>query len=324
MKIFEMAEGTKSTDEYRTSTSDRNHNKTLLDRFLKFDRSWFDPRPQIREMSQIVFWKDMFIEAMALGYILIVVILLLNTCNPDYYTPSPLIIGLFAALMIYTTIDGWGPMSGCLLNPAAVLSFYLCGRMSFVRAFFRIVFEFGGAATGAMIGYGLVPDNLKDKVGPLGKSPHLSINQAGAIEGILTFNLILVALSVTTPGKHTVLHTLTIGCSKATGLLAAGSYTGGIQNPAIAMGPSIASKNFTDHFSIYWIGPFIGAVVAAIVYRTVQFINFRAFLLDKFAESHDEEILVTESRESSARMSEPSHPVESSWTSAVRGRTSRF
>jgi hypothetical protein len=54
--------------------------------------------------------------------------------------------------------------------------------------------------------------------------------------------------------------------------------------------------------SIYWIGPFIGAIVAAIVYRTVQFINFRAFLLDNFAESHDEEILVSESRETSARL----------------------
>jgi len=27
-----------------------------------------------------------------------------------------------------------------------------------------------------------------------------------------------------------------------------GSYTGGLQNPAIAMGPSVASGNFQDHF----------------------------------------------------------------------------
>ena len=27
-----------------------------------------------------------------------------------------------------------------------------------------------------------------------------------------------------------------------------GSYTGGIQNPAIAMGPSVASNDFKDHF----------------------------------------------------------------------------
>jgi len=127
-----------------------------------------------------------------------------------------------------------------------------------------------------MIGYGLVPEKFKPNVAALGRSPDLSLNQAAGVEGILTFNLILVALSVTTPGKHTVMHTLCIGCCKATGLLAAGSYTGGIQNPAIAMGPAVASGNFHEHFAIYWIGPFIGGVVAAIVYLIVQFINKRA------------------------------------------------
>jgi hypothetical protein len=38
----------------------------------------------------------------------------------------------------------------------------------------------------------------------LAKNPDLTLVQAGAIEGILTFNLVLVALSVTTPGKHTI------------------------------------------------------------------------------------------------------------------------
>jgi len=72
-----------------------------------------------------------------------------------------------------------------------------------------------------LICYRLVPDTLKPKISSLGKSPDLSLIQAAGVEGILTFNLILVALSVTSPGKHTILHTLTIGCCKATGLLAA-------------------------------------------------------------------------------------------------------
>jgi glycerol uptake facilitator-like aquaporin len=249
----------------------------MMDRdfIVDFLKEWFDPEPQLREMCQVAFWKDILVEAMALGYILIAVILLLNTCNAAHYTPYPLIIGVFASMMIFSSVDGWGPMCGCVLNPAGILGFYLAGRMSFVRAFFRIAAEFGGAAAGAMIGYGLVPDSLKSKVFALKRSENLSLNQAGSVEGILTFNLVLVALSVTTPGKHTVLHTLTIGCCKATGLLAAGSYTGGIQNPAIAMGPAVASKDFHEHFSVYWLGPFIGGVVAALVYNVVQYINKR-------------------------------------------------
>ena len=69
--------------------------------------------------------------------------------------------------------------------------------------------------------YRLVPEANKGDVFALHKSKLLTLTQAGAVEGILTFNLVLVALSVTTPGKHTVLHTLCIGCCKATGLLAA-------------------------------------------------------------------------------------------------------
>jgi len=44
-------------------------------------KNWFDPRPQLKEMHQVVFWKDMVVEGMALGYILIPVILLLNACK---------------------------------------------------------------------------------------------------------------------------------------------------------------------------------------------------------------------------------------------------
>jgi hypothetical protein len=50
-------------------------------RIVAFLKAWFDPKPQIKEMCQVSFWKNMVIEAMALGHILVAVILLLNTCD---------------------------------------------------------------------------------------------------------------------------------------------------------------------------------------------------------------------------------------------------
>jgi len=65
---------THNKSESRTTHFPRTDFMTLL-------KNWFDPRPQLKEMHQVVFWKDMVVEAMALGYILILVILLLNACK---------------------------------------------------------------------------------------------------------------------------------------------------------------------------------------------------------------------------------------------------
>lgn len=55
--------------------------RTTGEKMTRFLKEWFDPRPQIKEMCQVVFWKDMLIEAMALGQILVAVIFLLNTLH---------------------------------------------------------------------------------------------------------------------------------------------------------------------------------------------------------------------------------------------------
>lgn len=55
----------------------------------------------------------------------------------------------------------------------------------------------------------------------LKQAPGLSVGQGLVIEGIVTFNLVAVALFVTIPGKHTKLATLAIGFVKGTGLLSA-------------------------------------------------------------------------------------------------------
>lgn len=47
----------------------------------EFLKAWFDPRPQIKELCQVVFWKDMIIEAWALAQVLVAVMFLLNTLN---------------------------------------------------------------------------------------------------------------------------------------------------------------------------------------------------------------------------------------------------
>jgi glycerol uptake facilitator-like aquaporin len=67
----------------------------------------------------------------------------------------------------------------------------------------------------------LTPAAEQETLMPIMPSPALSDGQAMVIEAIVTFNLIMVALGVTTPGKHSTLAALAIGCCKASGILAA-------------------------------------------------------------------------------------------------------
>lgn len=69
--------------------------------------------------------------------------------------------------------------------------------------------------------FSLAPVSEQETLRPIMPTAGISDGQGLVIEAIVTFNLVLVALSVTTPGKHSTLASLTIGCCKGSGILAA-------------------------------------------------------------------------------------------------------
>jgi hypothetical protein len=56
----------------------------------------------------------------------------------SHYEPGTTHFGLFAGFMIFAVVEAWTPICGCLLNPAAVIGFYIAGRMSFARGYYRV------------------------------------------------------------------------------------------------------------------------------------------------------------------------------------------
>jgi len=61
---------------------------------------------------------------------------------------------------------------------------------------------------------------------------------------------------------------LAIGFTIAADILAIGPLTGGSMNPARSFGPAVASGIFEGQ-AVYWIGPIVGAVAAALLYDTL-------------------------------------------------------
>ena len=59
---------------------------------------------------------------------------------------------------------------------------------------------------------------------------------------------------------------LTIGLAVAADIPMGGPLTGAAMNPARWFGPAVASGTFDDWY-VWWIGPLVGAAIAAVVYR---------------------------------------------------------
>lgn len=51
-------------------------------------------------------------------------------------------------------------------------------------------------------------------------------------------------------------------------------FTGGFHNPARSFGPTVAARSFVRYHWIYWVGPFLGAALAAAYFRFVKYFHY--------------------------------------------------
>ncbi|WP_197474639.1 aquaporin [Deinococcus puniceus] len=83
--------------------------------------------------------------------------------------------------------------------------------------------------------------------------PARSVGQAFALETVLTFFLLLVALRSGLPWV--------VGGVVALEAMMGGPITGASMNPARSFGPALASGIWTAHW-LYWAAPLLGAALA--------------------------------------------------------------
>lgn len=225
------------------------------------------PTQSLKEIKDPLFWRDVLIETVCCMFIEACVIWALTTLHPAMYMPSTTHFGLFAGFFIYELIEGYGPHTGCPINPAGCWGFFLAGRLSAARTFFYSIGEIGGSAAGAMIAASLTPSY--HVFNPLVPGKGMTDGQGMMVEAILTFNLLFVALTVTSKPNHS---SLPVAFCIGTGIMAAGTHTGGLQNPIVPLGPAVVSRNFEHHW-LYWIGPYLGATVGALFYMMCVFMK---------------------------------------------------
>lgn len=194
------------------------------------------------------------------------------TTGPHNVLHVAFCFGLAAA----TLIQSIGHISGGHINPAVTFAYLIGSQMSLFRAFFYIIAQCLGALAGAAVLYGVTPTNMRGNLALNTLQPGISLGMATTMEIFLTVQLVICIFAVTDERRNGRLGSaaLAIGFSVLMGHLLGMYYTGAGMNPARSFAPAVMVRNFVNHW-VYWVGPFIGGAIGALLYDFMLFPRMR-------------------------------------------------
>ena len=180
-------------------------------------------------------------------------------------TGDPIAIGTMLMVMVYMG----GHISGAHYNPAVSIAMIIRGLLSVKEAIKYILSQLSGAILAVLL--------INWLGGTIMEIPHsetASPIQILIVEAIFTFALVLVILNVATNPKTegNSYYGLAIGFTVMAGAFAGGGISGGAYNPAVGTGPILVDVimgegDTLSNFWYYLVGPIVGAVTAAYVYK---------------------------------------------------------
>jgi glycerol uptake facilitator protein len=181
------------------------------------------------------------------------------------------VVGLVHAFVLFGLILAFGAVSGGHFNPAITIAAAALRRIDPLDAVVYILAQLSGGVLGALLVKGLLLDEGRlSHYGAANVSPLLSGDFAGMIvEAIGTFLLVLVVCSVAfNPRARQEWAPLAIGATLGMAVMIMGPLTGGSFNPARWFGPALIGDDFGGTWP-YLVGPLLGALLAAALYRFV-------------------------------------------------------
>lgn len=142
-----------------------------------------------------------------------------------------------------------------------------------VRGLFLVPAEILGGICAAALVECMLPGQISVVNTELGNS--VSVAQGVFIEMFLTSLLIFtIHMLAAEKSKVTFLAPLGIGLALFVAELAGVLYTGGSLNPARSFGPAVVSRTFPTYHWIYWVGPALGAILAAGYYKLNKLLSY--------------------------------------------------
>jgi MIP family channel proteins len=175
--------------------------------------------------------------------------------------------GLALAVMI----TAFGHISGGHFNPAVTLGLLVTRRIAVGLAGVYWLMQFAGAVVASLLLWWIFP---AEAIGPAGLGasilhPSIGSGAGFALEAIMTFFLVITffAVAVDERGAFKAVAGLGIGLVLTMDTLCGGPLTGAAMNPARAFGPELVYDVWESYTWIYYAGPAVGAVLAAVLYE---------------------------------------------------------
>ncbi|HEY7451995.1 MAG TPA: aquaporin [Candidatus Limnocylindria bacterium] len=176
-----------------------------------------------------------------------------------------IVVALAHGVVLAVLVSSFGAVSGGHFNPAVTLGLWVAGKIDAVKGLLYMVVQlFGGAAAGFALAYFF--GDVNGAVPALGDG--VDVTEGIALEAIMTTVLLFAVFGTAVDARGPKIGGLAIGLAVAVDILFGGSLTGAAMNPARWFGPAVAAGNF-DNWYVWWIGPFLGAIVVALLYRFV-------------------------------------------------------
>jgi aquaporin TIP len=175
-------------------------------------------------------------------------------------------VALANGLAIAIMVSNLGHISGGLFNPAITLGFLATRRLTPRLAAAYVAAQLVGAVFAAAILRFLVHKPAFDGAVPTASG--IGAGRGLLVEIVLTFFLVtaVFATAVDPRGAFKSIAGLAIGLTITMDVFFGGPLTGAAMNPARAFGPELVGNIWSQGW-IYWIGPAIGALIAALGYE---------------------------------------------------------
>ncbi|MFQ5628973.1 MAG: MIP/aquaporin family protein [bacterium] len=192
----------------------------------------------------------------------------------DNITPGVGLTGIALAhgLTIAVMASATAAISGGHLNPAVTIGLLSAGKIDLKNAIGYVVAQ----CLGGIVAAGLIKLSVPATITAAVSMGTPAVNAAADVtpmmalvtEIILTFFLIFVIYGTAVDKRAPKVGGLFIGLTVTLDILMGGPISGAAMNPARHLGPALLGGGLQNTW-IYWVGPVIGGVLAALVYRHV-------------------------------------------------------
>lgn len=182
-----------------------------------------------------------------------------------------LFVALAHGLALSIAISSLGHISGGHFNPAVTIGLMVARKISPILALLYIIGQLIGGVAASLALVLVLPRQVwaAFQLGTPSVASGYTQMEALLLEAILTFFLVLAVFGTAVDARATRIGGFGIGLTVFVDILVGGNISGGVMNPARAITPAIVSGIWNGDWWIYWVGPIIGGILAALLYSAI-------------------------------------------------------